>query len=203
MINLILISGKARSGKDTLAEQMKSILKGKYQKVLIVHLADLLKFSCKKFWNWNEEKDEHGRSLLQYVGTDLVREINDNYWIDYIKTMLRLSQNEWDYVIIPDCRFVNEIDKATWCDLTTKIFTIRIDRPDLNKLSNSQKKHSSEIDLDNYPYWDYKINNDKTLDDLFITAENILYRIQNQIHRDEEGRFKTIFNKISLSETKG
>ncbi len=39
-------------------------------KVLIAHYADLVKYVAKTFFEWNGEKDEYGRSLLQHIGTE-------------------------------------------------------------------------------------------------------------------------------------
>ena len=51
---------------------------------LIVHYADLLKYMCKTFFGWNGEKDEFGRSLLQRVGTDCIRNVEPDYWVDFV-----------------------------------------------------------------------------------------------------------------------
>ena len=78
-MKVILISGKARHGKDTLAGMMKEELERKSKRVLIAHYADLLKFICKNFFGWNGEKDDNGRALLQRVGTDVIRKQNPDY----------------------------------------------------------------------------------------------------------------------------
>lgn len=57
-MNVILISGKARSGKDSFANALSKILQSKDKKVLITHYADLLKYVCRQFFDWNGEKDE-------------------------------------------------------------------------------------------------------------------------------------------------
>ena len=57
-MNVILISGKARSGKDSFANALSEILQSKDKKVLITHYADLLKYVCRQFFDWNGEKDE-------------------------------------------------------------------------------------------------------------------------------------------------
>lgn len=71
-MKVILVSGKARSGKDSFAEELKKILIEKNKRVLVTHYAGLLKYICGEFFDWDGEKDEYGRSLLQKVGTERV-----------------------------------------------------------------------------------------------------------------------------------
>ena len=106
-MKVICISGKARHGKDTLAGILKNHLEDQGNRVLIAHFGDLVKYICEKFFDWDEQKDERGRTLLQYVGTDVVRTQEPNFWTDFIKKVLTLFPDEWDYVLIPDCRFPN------------------------------------------------------------------------------------------------
>lgn len=156
-MKIITISAKARGGKDFCANIIKEQLEREGNKVLIAHYADLLKYIMRTFFNWNGEKDEVGRTLLQRVGTDVIRKQNPNYWVDFIIGILKMFPSEWDYVIVPDTRFPNEND-----ELKRKGFdvvTVRVVRPDFdNGLTEIQKQHESETALDNYNF-DYKITN--------------------------------------------
>lgn len=160
-MKVICISGKARHGKDTLASMMKNELEKINKRVLITHYADLLKYICKNFFNWDGEKDEKGRHLLQYIGTDVVRNKDENYWVKFVSDMLSISEDRWDYVLIPDTRFPNEINylKERGCD----VFTIRIIRDGFeNNLGEINQTHESETALDNYKF-------DKTIKNNSIT----------------------------------
>lgn len=53
---VILISGKARSGKDTLAKVLGDYLKEQGKEVLITHYADSLKYIAKQFLNGTVKK---------------------------------------------------------------------------------------------------------------------------------------------------
>jgi hypothetical protein len=144
------ISAKARHGKDTAAELLKEYLESKGQRVLITHFADLLKFICKEFFGWDGKKDEAGRTLLQYIGTDVVGAKDPAYWAKFIVDFLKLFENEWDYVLIPDWRY--PIESAT---LSTWFWTVRlrIERPGFeSNLTAEQKLHASEVSLDDYPF---------------------------------------------------
>lgn len=152
-MKIITISGKARHGKDFTANIMADSFRAKNKKVIIVHYADLLKFICKNMFGWDGKKDEHGRQLLQYIGTDVVRKKEPDFWVDYIISILKLFENEWDYVIIPDTRFPNEVDKLKAASFDVK--SILVKRPNFtNGLSNKAMAHISEHALDDY-HFDY------------------------------------------------
>ena len=81
MKKIICISGKAQHGKDTTATILSAALEDRGNKVLTFHYADLLKYLCRQYFNWNGEKDEAGRTLLQHVGTDVVRAKEHIYFL--------------------------------------------------------------------------------------------------------------------------
>lgn len=146
-MKVICISGQARHGKDTAAKMMQKSLWGFGKRVLIIHNADLLKFMCAQLFGWNGEKDERGRSLLQYVGTDVIRQKAPDFWVDYITDVLTLFPDKWDYVLIPDCRFPNEIHnlKCNGFD----VMHVRVVRDNFdNGLTEEQRQHPSETALD-------------------------------------------------------
>lgn len=162
-MKVILISAKAQHGKDTSASILKEIYEAKNKRVLITHYADLLKYICRTFFNWNGEKDDYGRTLLQQVGTNTVCAKQPDFWVDFIISILNLFNDSWDVVIIPDCRFVNEIEKMRANFDTT---LIRVIRPDFdNGLSEIQKQHLSETALDNFDF-DHIVYNTGSLEDL-------------------------------------
>ena len=161
-MKVILFSGKAQHGKDTSSLMLKEIMENDNKKVLICHYADLLKYICKTFFNWNGEKDDIGRSILQRVGTDVIRKQNPDYWVSFISGFLNMFSNEWDYILIPDCRFPNEIQKMI--DDGFKVFSVRVNRTDFeSELTEEQKRHVSETALDNYIF-DYYIDTISQLD---------------------------------------
>lgn len=170
-MKVITLSAKAQNGKDTTATILKQQLEEKGYKVLITHYADLLKYMCKTFFDWNGKKDEQGRSILQYVGTDVIRKQSPNFWVEFIASVLKLFPNEWDYVLIPDCRFPNEIEMMR--DYGFNVTSIKIIRPNFNNgLTEEQNNHPSETALNDYKF-DITITN-TTLDNLnFLVSKFI------------------------------
>lgn len=176
MKKIICISGKAQHGKDTTATILSAALENRGNKVLTFHYADLLKYLCRQYFNWNGEKDEVGRTLLQHVGTDVVRAKDPNYWVDFAVKFFNLFEDEWDYILIPDCRFPNEVEvmKSNFDTIHVRVVRPNFDSP----LSDEQKKHPSETALDNYPY-DELVTNNTSVIDLGLNILNIVERIDN------------------------
>ena len=175
-MKVIVISGHAQHGKDTTAGFIKEILEEEGDVVLITHYADLLKYICKAYFGWDGKKDEAGRKLLQFVGTDIVRKKYPDFWVDFMLIVLKLFENQWDYVLIPDTRFPNEID-----DIFTYFdgWHLRVERPGFaSPLTPEQQKHPSETALDNVKP-DYTICNDGTLEDLRATVKTTLKEVLN------------------------
>jgi hypothetical protein len=156
-MKIINISGKAQHGKDTTALILKKKLESKNKKVIITHYADLLKYEAKQFFNWDGNKDEKGRQILQYMGTDVIRKINPDYWVGFIKEFMKMFQDEWDYVIIPDCRFKNECeawDIDGWPNVSVRIIRENF----VSNLTPEQLNHPSETALDDYDFNYYIFN---------------------------------------------
>ena len=158
---VILLSGKAQSGKDYIANIMKQQFEENGNKVLVTHYADLLKYILKTFFNWDGKKDKKGRDLLQRVGTDVIRKKMPDYWVNFISQMISFFSNEWNYILIPDTRFPNEIE-VMQKNPDVNVITIRINRVNFTpQLTLEQQQHPSETSLDEYDF-DYYVSNDGT-----------------------------------------
>ena len=145
-MKVIVISGHAQSGKDTTAGFIKEELTRHGFRVQIMHYADLLKFICRSYFDWNGNKDENGRHILQYVGTDIIRKERPDYWVDFISSLLVLFNGVWDYVLIPDARFPNEVDVMKKYFNGTHVRVVRLGFT--SELTEEQKAHPSETALD-------------------------------------------------------
>lgn len=171
-MKVICIAGKAQHGKDTTASIMSKQLTDKGYTVLIAHYSDLVKYVCKTFFNWNGEKDEYGRTLLQIVGTNKIRSKYHDFWVSFIAKILTAFENEWDYVLIPDTRFPNEINGLFYYGLET--LSLRIERDNFDSgLSDEQKAHISETALDDFNF-DFVIENNGSVEDLENKVNELL-----------------------------
>lgn len=163
-MKIICISGHAGAGKDTLASILKEKLEKQEQRVLIIHQADLLKFLCRLLFEWDGQKDERGRSLLQYVGTDVVRRKRPDFWVDFLRDVFDLFGDNWDYALIPDCRFPNEISRLR--DTGCPTIHVRVERDVSSSLTDAQKTHPSETALDDASP-DYTVWNNGSIYELY------------------------------------
>ena len=93
-------------------------------------------------------------------------------------SILKYFGDNWDYVLIPDTRFPNEIKKLK--DDNYDVVHIRVVRKNFTSpLTEEQQQHPSETALDNVEP-DFYMINDGTIDDFEDTVtkwvkENITY----------------------------
>lgn len=164
-MKIILISGKAESGKDASALAMKKVLENKGKDCAIIHYADFLKGFLKNAGLWNGVKDEVGRATLQRFGTEVVRKNKPDTWVNMMVTLLEGVSTAFDVILIPDTRFPNEIEVVKE-KFGNNVIALRVKRPGYeNHLTQEQRQHISEVILDDYAFDGY-INNDGTLNDL-------------------------------------
>ena len=180
MKGTIILSGKSGSGKDMVAQFMQEELAKHGQKTLVIHFADAVKWFCREFLNWDGKKDEVGRTLLQTVGTDIVRAKHPNFWTGIVVGLIQAYEPyaDFDVAIIPDARFENEVNITLQC--LKNCVSVRIERknPDgtdwVNPLlTEDQRNHPSETSLDVFAF-DYVIHNDEGLELLKESAHTIL-----------------------------
>ncbi len=170
---IYIIAGKARSGKDTVATTINKICKKNNLKHINLQFSLYIKEYAKKISDWDGNDETKPRELLQFLGTDLIRnKIDQLFFVNRIVEDIMVYSYFFDVITISDTRFKLEIDipKSKF----ENVKSIQVVRPQLNnELSLSEQQHKSEIDLDDYMGYDYTIVNDGTLNDL----EKEVYKI--------------------------
>jgi hypothetical protein len=157
---VITISGQARHGKNSVAEMLKDTLSLYGERSLIINYADYLKYIATQYFGWNGKKDIQGRTLLQQLGTEKVRTKYPNFWVDTVIHTVEVLADDFDYVLIADCRFPNEIDR--WCEEDFRVIPVHVERLNFdNGLTEKQKNHASETALNNRVF------------EVYLKAENI------------------------------
>lgn len=160
-MELILISGKMRTGKDTACQAIISHVGGHYAKRY--GLADELKEIAKNF-GWNGKKDGENRTLLIDIGQIMRNEYSykrrktydmQELYLKLIKTYQphrdfwcrivfdKILYERPSLAIIPDIRFKNEIAFFKARSKNCKI--IRVNRDGVERIDDR-----SENDLDDY-----------------------------------------------------
>lgn len=105
------LCGKAGCGKGYISNYIKENYSG--VSTFIVPLAQELKRIAKEEFNWNGEKDEIGRTLLQRLGTEIGRECcGENFWIEkwntYVENLISKNSGKSILIVCDDVRFDNE-----------------------------------------------------------------------------------------------
>ena len=147
-MKIILINGKARSGKDTLASLIKGVLSDK--KVLIRSNAQTVKDCAFKYFSWNGDKDTKGRQLLIDI-TNLGYSQDPYHW-DRLTLNYALDRDNYDYLIIPDWRYMSTYEylKQRGYDVITIYRERDIDNGLDDNLKNdiSEQKFNRTYDLE-------------------------------------------------------
>jgi len=151
-MKVILISGKAEAGKDSTLEILKPHLESAGFKCCRLAFGDYVKDTARELWGWDGEKDEKGRALLQWWGTDYVRANFPDFWADTVVRLAMVIKDDVDYLLVPDLRFVNEI--LCWRGTRIDRMVVRVERPGhISRLTPEQLQHISETNLDK---WDFE-----------------------------------------------
>jgi deoxyadenosine/deoxycytidine kinase len=190
---VILISGKAGSGKTTIAEMLMQ----KIQDIPSITLfrysfANPIKYMCKAFAEWDGEKDEKGRKLLQEQGR-IYRDYKPDIWAKHFINQLDKNTQvfPFNFSIIDDWRFPNELAYLRNNPML-EVVTVRVfgrgglnGEVSLDVSENSLPEATGEWLSNEYnkdPYnlgYDYSINNDSDLELLNSKLDIILAEIEN------------------------
>lgn len=149
---IITFSGKSCHGKDTSADILTKFLQEAGLRVLRINMADFLKHIARQYLGWDGNKDEPGRTLLQQLGTEKVRHRFPDFWVDTVIKITKVLEDDFDYVLIGDCRFPNEISK--WREEGYFVTTTLVRRPNFENdgLTEEQKQHPSETSVDGFKF---------------------------------------------------
>lgn len=187
---LLALMGKARSGKDTFAEILaEEIFNSVKKRFVLMAYAHELKKKVQRDFDlgykqlWGDEKEIPDRRYPKYKeGNDIFwtpREIMQNYGefyrsIDYnfwVKELFRvIDEKEYSNVIITDVRHPNEADPIV--DRGGLVIKITSNRDNIEQIHGST--HISETAMDDYDKIDFYVTNDGSIDDLRITAQQVV-----------------------------
>ncbi len=171
---IFIVSGKANSGKDTTCDLINNLIRLKELTSVNLQFSSYIKMYAKVISGWNGEENTKPRSLLQEIGTSIIRDKIDNeFFIKRIIGDIQVYSYYCDAITISDARLPEEIDSIY--ENFDNVIRINIERPNFdNNLNNREKMHRTEIGLDGYNNYDYVIINDGTIEDLNKKIEKLI-----------------------------
>lgn len=177
---LYLIGGKARHGKDSLADMMQKEFEARGMKVARNQISKTIKNYVKDYFDWDGSEENKPRKLLQELGTDIIRvKLNKpELFINRVIEDTLVLEEFFDVLIISDIRFSDEFIKISKAYPNAK--KILIERPNYQSvLDAKEQKHATETGLDDYHDYDYIVNNDQDLKHLENLAKEIVRKELN------------------------
>lgn len=156
-IKLFLISGIAGSGKTKTSEYIKKYYDKK--DTIIISFGHYIKDYVMRISNWDGREDTKPRDLLQKIGIELIKnKIDKKLFINRIIEDIEIFSYFYDIIIVNDVRLIDEI--VSLKEKYKKSISIRITRDNYdNGLTNNQKKHITETNLNDFESFDYYIKN--------------------------------------------
>ena len=161
-MRLFLVAGKAGSGKNEVA----NIIKSKLDNTVITGFSKYIKLFALELTNWDGNDNNKPREFLQTMG-DKLRACREDYLTKRLLEDIEIYKREGiSNVVVSDVRLINEIEYFKNND-NLEVITIRVNCDDSKRcLTDEEKKHHTEIELDDYNGYDYIIENkfDKDLE---------------------------------------
>lgn len=173
MRNLICLSGKQYSGKDTVAKVLLEFLQGFTR--LAIGDAIKIEFGRQNGLSYDEIDKNKGiyRTGLIELGNK-GRSIDPDFWL---KKILEMQEN----LIVPDVRLVHEAEIFK----SAGAFLIRVEadfsvREKRGKITNANDL--TETELDTYKDFDYIINNSGSYSDLEAACMPLIKKIKEKFN---------------------
>lgn len=170
---IYIMCGKAKHGKDTFSAYLKSVYEKNDKKIIVTQLSKYIKYYAREMTGWDLSEETKPRELLQQLGTGVIREYlkKEDLFINRMIEDIDVFSCFYDAIIISDVRLKKEINDLRRA--FPELVCVHVFRPDFdNGLTEEQKNHKTEIDLDDFDNFDVKITN-TTLEELEKSAEDL------------------------------
>lgn len=170
---IYIMCGKAKHGKDTFSAYLRDVYKKNGKEIIVTQLSKYIKYYAREMTGWDLSEETKPRELLQQLGTGVIREYlnKEDLFINRMIEDIDVFSCFYDAIIISDVRLKKEINdlRKAFPDLVC----VNVFRPNFdNGLTEEQKNHRTEIDLDDFEDFDEKIVN-TTLELLEKSAEDL------------------------------
>lgn len=182
---IILIAGRARSGKSTLAKYLQNEYTKSNKKVIISPYTKYLKNYIEEVTEQQITEDNKPRDLLQQISSKIIKgELKDyDFFIRRQIEDIEVYSYFADIILIPDVRFPEEIERIK--HKFSDVISVGIMRQGYTSdLTPEQQKDITETALDNYHDYDFKINNNDEVD-LEAIAKKIIQETKERGYINE------------------
>lgn len=177
---IVLIAGKARSGKGEVAKILEREFLSQGKRVVISPYTKYLKRYIYEITGEYSDGDDKPRDMLQNISSDIIKGKlnNKDFFINRQLEDLAFYSYFMDIVIIPDVRFEEELSVIK--ENYPNSISIGIKRKNyISTLTKKQQEDITEIALDNYKDYDYLIEN-TSLDNLNNQVINIIDKLKKE-----------------------
>lgn len=160
-MQVILIAGKAGSGKTPLGEMIKSYALEKNLRALQTEYSKYLKMYAKEILGYDGNPDKKPRSFLQNTGSYIRENLEDEDF--FVRRMLedfRIYEKYYDLVIISDVRLLHEIEEMLKSKYKVTTILVRNENRKYN-LTDVEKNHITESEFEKFSNYDYIVDNNE------------------------------------------
>lgn len=175
-MKVYLISGKARHGKDTTANYFVKHYEINGKKACVMHIGNYIKHFAKDYFGWDGREETKPRTLLQELGTDIIREKlgKPYFFIRRLLEDMEILSHFFDVILVADVRLPMEISEIL--NVYPDALLIRVHRDHFDDgMTEDQRNHITETALDNYDAFRYCLEN-TTLEKLEQDVKEIMMK---------------------------
>lgn len=180
---IVLISGKAGSGKTTVSRTLRDKLVDiPGMSIFSYSFANPLKYIAKSYMGWDGNKDEKGRVLLQELGR-IGRDYDTDIWVKHLLQQMDKQAGllPFNFTLVDDWRFPNELaylEKNPVFD----VVTVRVfGRGGLNgETAMDVSENSLPEATSEQAYYDFQIDNSGSLEQLEQKLDSVLASLEKQ-----------------------
>lgn len=160
----IALGGKMGTGKSTISDFLVKVFQFKQYS-----FAAKLKEIARDLFGMSKKN----REFLQYLGTDVLRKIKEDVWVDYV--MRQIETEKPDRAVIDDVRFINEVEACKQHGFRT--VKLEAETAHRNVVGLDKGKHKSEIEAEKLQC-DFTINTDCSIEAMYLKTMEMMKKCQ-------------------------
>ncbi|MBR3049188.1 MAG: hypothetical protein IKG58_01340 [Bacilli bacterium] len=178
-MKIFVLAGKASSGKDLVGRYMKDKFDFKGESACVLHITSPLYEYAKNYFSWNGDLSEKPREFFQEMGIEVIQnKLGKKFFLlDRLCEDIDILKNYFQVFIIADGRLISEFDELKNRFDDVNIIHIIREGYD-NQLTEKEKMHVTEVELDTYDKYDYTIYN--------TSKEKLLEQVDSILDEDGE-----------------